>query len=58
MRLHSEEQKFFNATLRIPEYSMASIENRSLQQQPVQARPIGAAARMQACIAGTVAVLE
>ena len=33
------------------------LQSLKRRQQPVQAPPIGAAARMQACIAGTVAVL-
>ena len=36
---------------------MASLENYSLQQQPVLVRPLAAAERMKACMDGTSAVL-
>lgn len=51
------KRKLSSTPLIIPAYSLASLENASRQQGPVHVQPLGAAARMKACMAGVTAVL-
>ena len=51
------KRKLSSTPANIPTYSMASIENSSLQLAPVWVQPLGPAASMQACMAGMPAAL-
>ena len=51
------KRKLSSTPANIPTYSMASIENSSLQLAPVSVRPLGPVASMQACMAGMPAAL-